>query len=353
MSNHMESCAPGTTEVKLATYKAWHQGSPRIGALHIHEDVQYLVDLQAAYARVLLDVDGDPFGEAVAQARISGEMLKFLAGGEPTMAAAARGVARVAQLLATGHDADRLIAEGWMQRLSSVHLMAPIPRPGKIISVGANYAAHVDEGRATGVLGNLPSYPPAFLKMSSAVVGHEAPIVYPAMGYELDYEIEFSIVIGTACKDVAAQDWLSVVAGYTMINDLSLRDVILQEKDAGLVFVGKNFATACPMGPYLVTKDEIATPDDLALQLKVNGELRQRDRTSSMVHDCAAVVSYWSRLGLEPGDVITTGTPGGGAGFNRRHPERLLKIGDVVEAEVEGLGVLRNRVERESPRIQG
>jgi acylpyruvate hydrolase len=255
-------------------------------------------------------------------------------------------VTYVSNLLKTDIDIQTLIDEGVMLLLSRAVLMAPVPRPGKIVSVGANYIDHVNEGRSTGALGDLPSYPPAFLKMPSAVVGSGAPIIYPDFGNELDYEVELSIVIGTFCKNVAVDDWLSVVAGYTMVNDLSLRDVILEEKVTGIVLVGKNFATACPMGPYLVTKDEIPSPDDLALQLKVNGQLRQRDRTSSMVYKCAQIVSYWSKLGLEPGDVITTGTPGGGAGFNRMHAERLLKIGDVVEAEIEGLGVLRNRVER-------
>lgn len=110
------------------------------------------------------------------------------------------------------------------------------------------------------------------------------------------------------------------------------------------MLAGKNFATACPMGPYLVTKDEIPDPQDIGLRLRVNGEVRQDDRTRNMKHSCARIVSYWSKLGLEPGDVLTTGTPGGSAGFGRRFPHRLLKVGDVIEAEVDGIGILRSRV---------
>ena len=315
--------------MKLATFVHPVTGERRVGALRVGDGIETLVDVAAAHALLLREA-----GEG-SHAEVPSDMILLLEGGEAALQAARRAVEFL------GHRS----AEGIVHRRDAVRLLAPIPRPPKIVAIGANYQDHIQEGRSTGALDRpLPPYPPAFLKMSSAVVGPEEAIVYPRFGEELDYEVEFSIVIGKRCKDIAPAQWLDVVAGYTIVNDLSLRDVILEEKGTGLVFVGKNFATSCPMGPYLVTKDELPNPDDLRLQLRVNGQTRQDGRTRSMIHDCAKVVSYWSKLGLEPGDVITTGTPGGGAGFGRKHPERLLKIGDVVEAEVEGIGVLRNRV---------
>lgn len=330
--------------MKLATFVPKSTDRSRVGALLTVNNEDYFIDVRRAYADVLRRQEHDPFAEEAAAVRIPLDMLSLLAGGDASMAAVRRGVNVLRDRVETTSAPQALVDAGLLHRRSEVQLLAPIPRPGKVVAIGANYQAHVQEGRDSGALGQLPSYPPAFLKMSSAVIGTEQPIHYPTYGSELDYEVEFSIVIGKRCRDIAERDWLDVVAGYTIVNDLTMRDVILEEAKTGVVFSGKNFDNACPMGPYLVTKDELPNPDDLALRLRVNGETRQSDRTSSMTYSCSKVVSYWSRLGLEPGDVLTTGTPGGGAGFGRKFPERLLKRGDIIEAEVEGIGILRNQV---------
>jgi acylpyruvate hydrolase len=232
--------------------------------------------------------------------------------------------------------------------IDHVRLRAPIERPGKIIAIGANYDGHIKEGRTTGVLGELPQYPVAFLKMPSAVIGPDDLILHSRHTQELDYEIELSMVIGKRCRDVAAEDWRDVVMGFTIVNDVSMRDLIVREKPTGVVFQGKNLDTTCPLGPCIVTEDEIADPGTLAIELQVNGQVRQQDNTRNMIFSCAEIIAYWSsRLTLEPGDIVTTGTTSGVAGFNRRFPERLLKHGDLVEARVEGIGVLRNRVANE------
>jgi acylpyruvate hydrolase len=334
--------------MKLGTYVPPGRVRPRVGAHCVFDGVEYLVDAAGAYAQVLRHVDRDPCAEEIAAARVPADMIALLAAGSVALQAVRRGLEFVEGALQSGQVPRRLTDLGILHPRHAAKLLAPIPRPGKIVAIGGNYAAHVREGRESGALGEMPSYPPAFLKMPSAVVGPDEAIVYPAFGSELDYEVEFSMVVGRPCQDVRAEDWLDYVAGFTIVNDLSMRDVILDEKATGIVLAGKNFATACPMGPFIVTKDELKTPQDLQVQLRVNGELRQRDRTSSMTHGCGAILSYWSRLGLEPGDVLTTGTPGGGAGFGRKFPERLLKVGDVVEAEVEGIGILRNVVARSS-----
>lgn len=230
---------------------------PRVGAsLDTQGGESYLVDLAGALQRF----DGQ-FGW---DADFPRDMIELLRAGPDALqvAAAAQDVAR--QIFEKASAAE-FEAAGLAYKRRAVRVLAPITRPGKVIAIGANYEAHIQEGRNTGALdGNLPPYPPAFLKMSTAVVGTDEPVVFPYFGSELDYEVEFSIVIGTACQNVAEEDWLSVVAGFTIVNDLGLRDVILQEKEDGLVLAGKNFATACPMGPYLVTKDEIPAPQDSA-----------------------------------------------------------------------------------------
>lgn len=337
--------------MKLASYRLFEHDGSRIGALCQSSEGAALIDLRRAYASFLSQGGREPRAEVVARARIPASLLELLQAGPAGLEAARQALLHVQARLADGIPATLFAAQGLLHRMSDVELLAPIPRPGKIVSVGANYQEHVQEGRDSGVLGRLPSYPPAFLKMPSAVVGPEAAIVFPSYGEELDYEVELAIVIGQYCQDVEPSRWREVVAGYTIINDLGLRDTILREKDTGIIVLGKNFPGACPMGPFLVTADELPDPDDLPLRLKVNGEVRQQDRTSSMVHDCGTVVSYWSRLGLEPGDVLTTGTPGGSAGFGRRHPDRLLRPGDVIEAEIEGIGCLRNTITAGRPAI--
>lgn len=325
--------------MKLATFIHPATGERRVGVVLFIDEIECLVDIKTAASH--FEHAFSPMGVESART-LPSDMIQFLKEGESALELAKASVRHAVEAQVTNA----------IHRREDVTLLPPIPRPPKIVAIGANYQDHILEGRATGALDRpLPAYPPAFLKMASAVVGPDEPIPYPSLGDELDYEVELTIVIGKSCKDVAAENWLDVVAGYTIVNDLSLRDVIMQEKETGLVFVGKNFPGSCPMGPYIVTKDEIKNPDDLRLQLRVNGITRQDGRTSNMIHRCATVVSYWSRLGLEPGDVITTGTPGGGAGFGRRFPDRLLKIGDVIEAEIEGIGVLRNAVVAVSPTV--
>ncbi len=333
--------------MKLATYLPAGWNEPRIGIYLEHAGSAYLVDAVRAYAQVLAQVDREPGAVATAKALITHDMKALLAGGAKAMAACQRSFDQVVRWLGQGKgpgSMQGLLECGVLHARSSVTLLAPIPRPGKVVAIGANYRAHIQEGRDTGAITELPSYPPAFLKMSTAVVGSDQPIVYPGFGHELDYEVELSMVVGRNCRDVPAEDWLDCVAGFTIVNDLSMRDVILQEKASGIVFAGKNFESACPMGPFLVTRDEIPDPGNLRIGLRVNGQVRQSDSTRSMLFSCGQIFAYWSRLGLECGDVITTGTPGGGAGFHRKFPERLLQVGDVVEAEIEGLGTLRNQV---------
>lgn len=217
--------------------------------------------------------------------------------------------------------------------LGAVKLVAPV-QPPDVIAIGLNYRMHAAESGA-----KLPSAPVVFLKMTSAVIGPDEEIVLPEMApNEVDYEAELAIVIGRACHEVSEDEALDYVFGYTIGNDVSARDCQLRQ-DAQWAR-GKSFDTFCPLGPWIVTDVD---PDDLEISLRLNSQTMQSANTSDMIFSCAKLVSYCSRIAtLRPGTVIMTGTPPG-VGF-ARNPPVFLRPGDVVEAEIEGIGTLRNKV---------
>ncbi len=228
--------------------------------------------------------------------------------------------------------------------LDGVELLAPIPRPRKnVFCLGRNYAEHAAESlRAIGQEVKLPSYPNVFTKAPTAITGPFAEIPYDAaVSPELDWEVELTVVIGRSGRHIAKAGALAYVFGYTVLNDVSARDI--QNKPGVQFFQGKSVDAASPVGPVIVTADEIPDPQRLRLQLRLNGEVKQNDTTANMLFDIATIIETLSRvLTLEPGDLIATGTPSG-VGFARTPPE-FLKPGDVMESEVEGIGTLRNRV---------
>jgi len=226
--------------------------------------------------------------------------------------------------------------------LSGIIRKPPIPRPGKIIAMGLNFYDHVQENKVP-----VPEFPVAFLKTTTSLVGPDEPVPYPRSTKELDYEIELAIVIGKKGKDISKEKAFEYIAGYTILNDLSARDIQRKEMQKRLVLLGKGLDALGPLGPYLVTPDEIPDPHALGMELKVNDEPqpRQRSSTGQMVFRIPDLVAYWSQMTLEPGDIITSGTPGGVAFVRQPDPRAwFLKPGDVVEARIEGLGVLRNPI---------
>jgi len=233
--------------------------------------------------------------------------------------------------------------------LSSAKLYAPIPRPQRnVFCVGWNYSEHFEEGKqARGQSGaqlapqEIPQFPSLFTKNPATVVGPDAPVFFPAPHSEqLDWEAELAVVIGKGGRDIAEADAMKCVFGYTCANDVSVRDV--QRRHGGQWFKGKNFDTHLPMGPWIVTADEL-DPSDLAIRSRVNGVGKQDSRTKFMVFKIPRLIAEISAgCELWPGDLIITGTPAG-VGFARNPPE-YLKVGDVVEIEIEGIGVLRNTI---------
>jgi len=234
--------------------------------------------------------------------------------------------------------------------LKSAKLLAPIPRPPRnVFCVGWNYSEHFEEGKqARGQSGpqlapqEIPQFPALFTKNPATVVGPEAAVLFPAPHSEqLDWEAELAVVIGKGGRDIAEADAMGHVFGYTCANDVSVRDV--QRRHGGQWFKGKNFDTHLPMGPWIVTADEL-DPSALRVQTRVNGATKQDSNTKFMVFKIPRLISEFSAgCRLQGGDIMITGTPEG-VGFARKPPE-FMKIGDVVEVEIEGISVLRNRVQ--------
>jgi 2-keto-4-pentenoate hydratase/2-oxohepta-3-ene-1,7-dioic acid hydratase in catechol pathway len=217
-----------------------------------------------------------------------------------------------------------------------VRLLAPIGTPGRnVFCLGRNYADHAAERGAA-----VPEHPVYFTKPDTAVVGPGDDVIHHAVTKELDYEVELAVVIGAGGRDIARDGALGHVFGYTIINDVTARDL---QKRHNQWFKGKSLDTFCPMGPVLVTADEIPDPQALAISMRVNGQLRQQSHTSKMIFPVAQCIEVLSLgMTLLPGDIIATGTPDGvGAATGN-----FLKAGDRMEAEVEGIGVLANKVVR-------
>jgi len=220
--------------------------------------------------------------------------------------------------------------------VSNVRISAPVPLPPKIICLGLNYRDHAEEGHVP-----LPEEPILFSKPSTAIVGHDDPVVYPKISSQVDYEIELAVVIGKEGRNISEADAYNHIGGYTVFNDISARDIQFKDKQW---FRGKSFDTFAPTGPCLVLADQISDPHHLKMELRVNGEVRQSSTTANMIFKIPEIIAFISHvITLQPGDIIATGTPAG-VGFYAKPEKRLLKPGDLMEAEIESIGVLRNRV---------
>ncbi|GAB6139688.1 fumarylacetoacetate hydrolase family protein [Methylosoma difficile] len=223
--------------------------------------------------------------------------------------------------------------------LSGVQLHAPVPRPGKYLAISLNYPDHIAE---TGK--ERPEYPSFFTKQSTCVIGHGDAIHKPLVSDKLDYEGELAFVIGQRCRHVPLEKAHEVIAGFTIANDVSVRDWQIRSPT---MMIGKSFDTCGPLGPWLVTADEIGDPHDLDIKTWVDDELRQNSNTQHMLFNCYEMVAYLSQaMTLEPGDVISTGTPSG-VGV-KMSPRGYLRVGQTVRVEIAKIGVLSNTVISES-----
>ncbi|HEX2154216.1 MAG TPA: fumarylacetoacetate hydrolase family protein [Acidimicrobiia bacterium] len=219
--------------------------------------------------------------------------------------------------------------------LDEVVLLNPVPDPSKVICVGLNYHDHAAESGTT-----IPDTPLVFAKFPSSLIGPRTPVILPDDSAQVDWEVELALVIGNPARQVPESGALDVIAGYTVSNDVSARDLQLSD---GQFVRAKSYDTFCPVGPWLVTVDELGAADDLGIGLRLNGETMQDSRTSQLAFGVAEIVAFCSRVAtLNPGDLILTGTPHGtGYGLD---PQRFLSPGDEMTAWVEGIGELTNPV---------
>lgn len=342
--------------MRLITYV--YQGHQTIGALLGEAENAVVVNLQEAYAAYLSGVEKDPMACPLAAVRVPQDMVRFIEGGQPAWDAAHRGLEWAEKALAAGDFQAPL--------LSSVKLKAPL-RPKIIICGGANFDDHLDETRR-----QKPDHVEFFLKSPHTVVGPgETVLAEDRLSLKFDYEVELGIVIGKAGKRIARERIYDHIFGYTIFNDISARDRQIIPWEGKNPYVetetarggfqtrfgeGKNYDTGGPVGPWIVTKDEILDPTNLDLKTTVSGELRQNNNTRNLLWGVPDLVTYYSTfLTLEPGMLIASGTPGGPAlgsdvelgadPYERKDGVlrgRYLRDGDVIRCEIEKIGVLEN-----------
>ena len=307
----------------LVTYLAGR--TPRLGA--VWHDV--VLDLR----NLSLDLAAQRHARPSREALLPATMLELIEAG-PGAWARAQAVWDYGRALVDRLELTDLQRRRVARRLPRTRLLAPIPRPRKnVFCMGRNYAEHAAERGAAP-----PERPVFFTKPPTAVVGPGAPIVHHAVTQALDYEVELAAVVGRAGRDLDPETALSHVFGYTVLNDVTARDL---QKAHQQWFKGKSLDTFCPMGPVLVTADEVLDPQALGIRLRVNGETRQEATTAQMIFGVAELLAALSAgMTMEPGDVLATGTPSGVGAASGAY----LKAGDLVEAEIDGLGVLANRV---------
>jgi 2-keto-4-pentenoate hydratase/2-oxohepta-3-ene-1,7-dioic acid hydratase in catechol pathway len=291
--------------MKLVTYQT--PTGPTLGALHNDQ----VIDLAAAHQ---MENGSRPFPAT---------MLALLEAGEAGLT-----MARAALDYALAHDTLQ-------QPQDSVSLLPPVTRPGKIICLGRNYAAHAREGGAEPL-----EFPILFYKPTSALLPHGGTIVIPPVTEKPDFEAELAVIMGRACKQVSVEAALDYVAGYSAANDVSARDL---QRRTHQWAAGKMPDTFCPLGPALVTADEVPEPGNLTIRAILNGQEMQHSNTSMMIFDVPFIISYISQIAtLEPGDIILTGTPEGVG--NARIPPVYLQAGDTISIEIEKVGLLTNGV---------
>ncbi|MEH7416100.1 fumarylacetoacetate hydrolase family protein [Neobacillus drentensis] len=309
--------------MKLITFS--REGVSRVGAV----EGSNVIDLNLAY-QSLQESEGQVRYRQIAEAYVPADINGLLQGGKESLAKAEEAIEYA---LKTKEDKGRKL----VLSLDEVKVEAPVPNPGKMICVGHNYREHILEMKR-----EIPQHPVVFAKFANTVIGPQDDIPFFPISEQLDYEAEFAFVIGKRARNVSQEDALDYVAGYTIVNDVTYRDI---QRRTIQWLQGKTVEGSAPMGPWLITTDELENPSGLEVVLTVNGEERQHTNTANLVFSVQYLVEFLSNLmTLEPGDVILTGTPGG-VGF-AMNPQTFLKDGDVVKIEIDEIGSLENTVKK-------
>jgi 2-keto-4-pentenoate hydratase/2-oxohepta-3-ene-1,7-dioic acid hydratase in catechol pathway len=299
-----------------------------------------IVDLNSAAALYLRDVRQEGVYTRLADALVPACMRALFEGGDSSLDTGR---------LAFEHALDQkdnvvgVHGEPVFYTASEVQLKAPII-PKKFFHTAGNFREHHEEATKAGF--SHPVMPwIVFFQNVDAIIGHEEPVVYPEqLTHELDYELELAVVLKKGGKYFTPEEASSYVGGYVIFNDITARDIQRREMKSGVFSFCKGIDTFCPLGPWIVTADEIPDPHNLAMELRVNGEPRQRSHSSKMSVKIPEILSHYSPMGYSAGDVVSTGTVSGVAAFSGDPKAWYLKVGDVMECEVEKIGVLRNRV---------
>jgi len=321
--------------MKLVTFE--HGAQTRIGALHADNQI---VDLHTACALYLRDVEGEPIFYRLADALVPPDMRALFRGGDTSLEAAHKAVDYVAHL---GADATGPRGEVLLYSLDEVKLKAPII-PKKFFHTAGNFREHHEEATKAGF--SHPVMPwIVFFQNTDAIIGPDEAVIYPEhLTQELDYELELAVVLKKAGKYFTPEEASGYIGGYVIFNDITARDIQRREMKSGVFSFCKGIDTFCPLGPWIVTADEIPDPRNLAMELRVNGESRQRSHSSKMLVKIPEILSHYSPMGYSAGDVVSTGTVSGVAAFSGDPKAWYLKPGDVMECEIEKIGVLRNPV---------
>jgi len=300
-----------------------------------------IVDLHTACALYLRDIEGEAIFYRMADALVPPDMRALFRGGDTSLEAAHKALDYVGHL-----DGDKTTGprgETVIYPCADVQLQAPII-PKKFFHTAGNFREHHDEATKAGF--SHPVMPwIVFFQNTDAIIGHGAPVIYPEhLTRELDYELELAVVLKKSGKHFTPEEAAAYIGGYVIFNDITARDIQRREMKSGVFSFCKGIDTFCPLGPWIVTADEIPDPHNLAMELRVNGEARQRSHSSKMSVKIPEILSHYSPMGYSAGDVVSTGTVSGVAAFSGDPKAWYLKPGDVMECEIEKIGVLRNPV---------
>jgi 2-keto-4-pentenoate hydratase/2-oxohepta-3-ene-1,7-dioic acid hydratase in catechol pathway len=323
--------------MRVVTFEEPYYHQERLG-LWLDNDV--IIDANYAYSRMLKD-QGEDYPAKFADAYVPPNMISFLQGGEKSMKAL-RGAEKFANEVGTtnlsGPRGEQIVFS-----LAKVKILAPVPNPGKIIHTAGNFREHAKEGSESGWEFPMPHWI-SFLKSPSSIIGHEEKVIRPSYTKMLDHEIELAIIIGRKSKRLTKQEAWNSIAGFTIFNDITARDIQSEEMKSGLLNFGKNLDTFGLFGPCFVPRDDIGDVNNLKIECRVNGEPRQISNTNHLSVSIPEIVEHYSWVTLYPGDIITTGTVSGVAAFRKEPEKYFLKPGDVLESEIENIGVLRNHI---------
>ena len=322
--------------MKLCTFEP-RPGATRIGAVRPNGDV---VDLNAAYAVYARDFEHEQAAERAAAARVPPDMRQLFEGGDISLKAAQTAFRHAGEL---PEGAAGIHGEPLVYAAKQAQLKAPII-PKKFFHTAGNFREHHEEAQKAGF--SHPVLPwIIFFQNVDAIIGPEEPIIYPEhLTRELDYELELAIVIKKSGKHFSVAEAGEYIGGFVIFNDVTARDIQREEMKSGVFSLSKGIDTFCPLGPWIVTADEMPDPQHVSMQLRVNGQLRQSSNSSRMAVTIPEIIAHYSPMGYSAGDVLSTGTVSGVAAFSADPKSLYLKPGDVVECEIEGIGVLRNPV---------